>query len=52
MREAHIARTYRVDRLVGAVHEDLPFGHVLLVKVDLHAWRHVVGALGILLQWG
>jgi hypothetical protein len=43
---------YRVYGLLGPVHEDLPLGHVLLVKVDLHARRSVVGALGVFLGGG
>jgi hypothetical protein len=32
---------YGVDGLRGAVEEDFPFCHVLLVEVDLHAWGRV-----------
>jgi hypothetical protein len=30
-------QTYRVDGLIWTVHENLPLGHVLFIKVDLHA---------------
>ena len=33
--------THSIDGLTRPIQKNLPFGHVLLFKVDLHAWRCV-----------
>lgn len=41
--------TYSICRLLGAIHQHFPFGHVLFVKIDLHARRGVSHAFAVLL---
>lgn len=41
--------TYSICRLLGTIHQHFPFGHVLFVKIDLHARRGVSHAFAVLL---